>query len=759
MAMTTETINRDTSVREAIARYPGAEAIFEEYGLGGCGGPDGPQEPIGFFAAIHHVDPDALVESLNQYARAQGSQPTQHVAPDAPRQPYRLFLSTALVLTLFGGITSGVAAAITGGGWGGLRGESWLALVQTHGHIQLFGFMVLFIVGVAYHVLPRFKQQQPLPEPLVYGTYGLLAGGVLLRALTQPHAQGWLRGPFVAGSMLEFAGALLFATVLMRVLRSQALRESLDYYVMAAAFALVGVTGMNIYLSLDAVDEGRRIFSAIGNDALLIGTAQGFVVLFVLGISTRVAPFFLSLRPPRGDVVRWSAIALAIAIPLRVLAEFAPEVTSVDVVAFERAGTFGAAAAILAAVWALRVFESPTTYEESPQAPPSFSIAVRVAFAWLIGAVALDSYWQLREIDGGVTPMYAAGAIRHAYLLGFGTMMMMAMGYRTVPVFSGRALPWRAGVSASFAMVGTAAVLRVLPVAFALAPSDLDFKLMAAGGVLLFAGVAIFAWELGASMFGWKAPRISLKFSVRWGDDAPVMSSSAPVTAAPVLTATPPPAARPAPVAEATANGASANGAAAPGPIVASMTVAEALAVHPSVLGLLIDRGFGPLATPDTRARMAPITTIERAASFVGATPEDLVAYRNEGIARETDDGHTSNGDATGGADGMTMTMMDTSVSKQAVTQALESCYDPEVPVNIVDLGLVFDVLVRGDYARVTMGMTSPGCPAADMLEADVRKALKAVDGIDTIDVEVVEEPAWTPARMSMAARQRLGMA
>jgi len=65
---------------------------------------------------------------------------------------------------------------------------------------------------------------------------------------------------------------------------------------------------------------------------------------------------------------------------------------------------------------------------------------------------------------------------------------------------------------------------------------------------------------------------------------------------------------------------------------------------------------------------------------------------------------------------------------------------------------------VRDDYARVTMGMTSPGCPAADMLEADVRKALGAVEGVETVDVEVVDEPAWTPARMSPAGRARLGM-
>jgi metal-sulfur cluster biosynthetic enzyme len=186
------------------------------------------------------------------------------------------------------------------------------------------------------------------------------------------------------------------------------------------------------------------------------------------------------------------------------------------------------------------------------------------------------------------------------------------------------------------------------------------------------------------------------------------------------------------------------------------MTVAEALDVHPEVLPLLLDRGFGPLAQPETRRAMAPTVTLERAASFVGATPDDLVQYVNEGIARAVAASAAS--PAPSGNDSIAFTLIETTVSKQDVLGALEGCFDPEVPVNIVDLGLVYDVLVRGGYARVTMSMTSPGCPAADMLEADVRRALASVPGIDTVDVDVVEEPAWTAERISAAGKARLGM-
>jgi uncharacterized protein involved in response to NO len=718
-----EPITRETSVREAIARFPGAEAIFDRHGLGGCGGPDGPQEPIGFFATIHRVDADALIAALNEHARS-GAASEAAPAPTPAPQPYRWFLATALILTVAGGVTSGIAAAATGR-WGGLTGEPWLALVQAHGHLQLFGFIVLFIAGIALHVLPRFKQLSPPPPAVVYPIFGLLVSGVLLRALAQPHGAGWLRPPFVASSVVLFAGVLLFAVVVVRILRARERRETLDFYAIPAVALLVLAAGANVYLAADAVADGRRYVSAPGEEALLLAVTQGFVVLFVIGVSTRVLPFFLSLQPPREPLLRWAAVIIGVLVPVRAFAGWSPGLTA-DLGVVEHAAAFGFAGATVAAVVGLRVFEPPASDETNSMTPPAFFTAVRVAFAWLVAAVMLDAYWQLRAIDGTPAPMYPAGAVRHAYLLGFATLMILAMASRIVPVFSGRPLPWRSLVPVVFAMVGAAAVLRVFPVAFALSPTGVDFNLMIAGGVLLFVGVSLFTAQIFVSMFG----RPSAATDVAPAH-VPEERAGAPAPAAPPQ-----------------------DGGAA---VHAGMTVAEALAAHPAVLKLLIDRGFGPLANAQTRAAMAPITTLERAASFVGASPDDLVAYVNAGIAASVGNGGAA---ASTAADtGPAVRTIDTTADPEAVLEALKSCYDPEVPVNVVDLGLVYGVLVRDTYARVTMSMTSPGCPAADMLADSVARALTGVDGIDAVDVEVVDEPAWTPDRITPAGRARLGMA
>ncbi len=92
------------------------------------------------------------------------------------------------------------------------------------------------------------------------------------------------------------------------------------------------------------------------------------------------------------------------------------------------------------------------------------------------------------------------------------------------------------------------------------------------------------------------------------------------------------------------------------------------------------------------------------------------------------------------------------------VLAALKTVYDPEIPVNIYDLGLVYDVDVAasGDV-RVEMTLTAPGCPVAASMPGMVRQALEPVRGIGAIDVEIVWDPPWDPSRMSDEAKLELG--
>ena len=96
-------------------------------------------------------------------------------------------------------------------------------------------------------------------------------------------------------------------------------------------------------------------------------------------------------------------------------------------------------------------------------------------------------------------------------------------------------------------------------------------------------------------------------------------------------------------------------------------------------------------------------------------------------------------------------------IQGQAV-EATRSCYDPEIPVNIHDLGLIYDVAVN-DHGEVTvvMTLTSPHCPAAQVLPKDVEQRIKIIPGVTGVSVKVVWDPAWNPSMMSEAAKLELG--
>ncbi len=93
------------------------------------------------------------------------------------------------------------------------------------------------------------------------------------------------------------------------------------------------------------------------------------------------------------------------------------------------------------------------------------------------------------------------------------------------------------------------------------------------------------------------------------------------------------------------------------------------------------------------------------------------------------------------------------------VIEALKRVFDPEIPVNIYELGLVYDVLVDADRkVGVRMTLTAPACPAAQTLPGEVRDAARSVEGVASAQVEIVFEPTWTMERMTDAAKLQLGL-
>lgn len=96
-------------------------------------------------------------------------------------------------------------------------------------------------------------------------------------------------------------------------------------------------------------------------------------------------------------------------------------------------------------------------------------------------------------------------------------------------------------------------------------------------------------------------------------------------------------------------------------------------------------------------------------------------------------------------------------MENKSIWQALKKVIDPELGVNIVDLGLVYDVRREGEEVEVEMTLTSPGCPLAPVIDQLIRSEVKQVKGVKRVNVELVWDPPWIPEMMSEEIRAELG--
>ena len=93
------------------------------------------------------------------------------------------------------------------------------------------------------------------------------------------------------------------------------------------------------------------------------------------------------------------------------------------------------------------------------------------------------------------------------------------------------------------------------------------------------------------------------------------------------------------------------------------------------------------------------------------------------------------------------------------VVEALQSVYDPEIPVSIYELGLIYDVAVDSDSkVLITMTLTTPGCPVADIMPIEIEEKVRAIPGVASAIVEITWEPPWRPDMMSEAAKLEVGL-
>lgn len=649
------TIGPKMTVREVLTLYPEAEAVFDRHGLGGCGGPQGPVEPIGFFAVVHHVDPKVLVRELNEYVAglrlptaAQPAVPVPAPAEQAVAAVYPYFLIASTAIAVAAGFSLGLWAllAITSGVPTG--GLSWMNLIQVHGQIQLWGFVGLFVMGVAYHAVPRFRSRALASNDriLALTSLSLLLTGVGLRAAQLALPASWPYPVLVLSAVLTLAGAGLFAWIMVRVLAGRGKPEGYEPYLLAGAGWLVAGALFNLGLLARLWWDAGVVVSAPMDEAFLAVLFFGYVLMMVLGVSARAVPVFFGLRPGRASLVRgafWAinlgttSLAAGLALPDANAA--APSLRVV--------GALLQLGGVLAFIIGLRLFEpkAMAVPELSSQGiPTSFQRFVRLAYVWLVVAVVLGAYFALAGAFTSKTfAMTEISAGRHAMALGFVTLVIIGMATRIIPVFGGTRL-FSAGLQESaFWLVFASVTLRVvLELGFGYGTA-LD-HLMATSGVLGFLGITLFAGNLWLTMAGKTLgkPQHEVKAaregSAAFTADTPLATiaervpGAVPVLAerglsmlgdpehrdAAVRTLTLGQAARMArvdvaPLVTMVNRLASGAGRQAEAAVTADMVVAEVLRRFPETLPVFVSHGFGPLADSALRARMAATVTVAQA--------------------------------------------------------------------------------------------------------------------------------------------------
>lgn len=130
--------------------------------------------------------------------------------------------------------------------------------------------------------------------------------------------------------------------------------------------------------------------------------------------------------------------------------------------------------------------------------------------------------------------------------------------------------------------------------------------------------------------------------------------------------------------------------------------------------------------------------------------PNDKVQQLRQAFAAEPSPRHPADEPVIGGNE---------SSLREKVIDALKTVYDPEIPVNIYDLGLIYGITIdEQNRVRITMTLTAPGCPVAGQIVAEVERKVESIDEVKSADVELVFEPPWTKDRMTEAALLELGL-
>jgi uncharacterized protein involved in response to NO len=438
------------------------------------------------------------------------------------------FIWSALGIALFGGFAIGAhLAAVIGLNFS--LGKGFYSYIQIHGHLQLVGWAGLFIIGISLHFIPRLAGV-PIAQPQwIPRIQFLMATGLIVRAIfhsilpyvTAPVVFQILSLTVAISGWLELAGIASYIFLVLRSLRAvrqagnerPALQAVKPYLVMMFSGWLI-YAGLNAILLVDMAANGAVTVNQPWDD-FAINLFIGLVLLPVaFAFSVRMFPLYLRLPAPD-----WPVRQIGLAYWIFFLLQIIPTVPAVLRTAPETAflvsaaGQGGKSAIIFYFVWKLDVLlrrRAPWTvhrvFAPGPERPPTrdglpdygefgrFERLLYTAYLWLLGGAGLELLTGLAVLSNWGMEV-STDAIRHVYLLGFISLLILGMAVRMIPGFIQKKLASAKLVDFTFWLGNLAVIGRVLPL---LVPAALFEKI----SFMVFTSQTLFALS---GMLGWAA--------------------------------------------------------------------------------------------------------------------------------------------------------------------------------------------------------------------------------------------------------------
>tara|TARA_B100000315_G_C14571935_1_gene586041 strand:+ start:257 stop:1543 length:1287 start_codon:yes stop_codon:yes gene_type:complete len=356
------------------------------------------------------------------------------------KEVYENFVKGSVIIAIFmGGFIGALILASTVLGLS--LGPYW-RLVQTHSHLELFGWLGLFIMGISYHVIPRFKATQLYNRGLANISFWLMILGVLLRGSGISSAWGSsFKFIVLLSSLLELSAVAIFLYVMIKtILSSDQKPEIFEQYVFIALIWFFIGSILNLGISIHMVKSGFVNVPIVLNKVLIHVILYGFATMMIMGVSVRTLPIFLGLKEGQKQPIRFVLVFFNLGVIISVISPILIYTTNIlETPSFMThslliGGVLLEFLAVIAFIYSLNIFKKPEIKLPTLESSINFEISAKGGYVWLLFVVVLNLYLTVRDIHEDI---FVYGAYIHSLTIGFITMMMFGFSNRVIPVFKG----------------------------------------------------------------------------------------------------------------------------------------------------------------------------------------------------------------------------------------------------------------------------------------------------------------------------------